>query len=282
MRVLLHPTEKVTMGLSFENPDQYMGGSAGGGAITLPAALTGLAATQLDNGGTIGTANTVLTTPTVMPDIIAKIAFDPNSRFHFEVGGIVSEFKIWNPNTGKALGAGEHFSTTGAGGLLGVNVGVTKGLRLISTNFWSDGEGRFLFGQAPDLIVRSNGSLSPIHSGGTTDGLEATIKNTVLFAYYGGIIVERNEALDANGTSLIGYGYKGSANSQNRGIQEGTIGFNQTLWRNPRYGAINLIGQYFYLTRDPWSVAAGAPKATHDNTIDFDIRYSLPGAMPKF
>jgi hypothetical protein len=121
-----------------------------------------------------------------------------------------------------------------------------------------------------------------LYSGGTTDGLEATIKNTVLFAYYGGIIVERNEALDANGTSLIGYGYKGSANSQNRGIQEGTIGFNQTLWRNPRYGAINLIGQYFYLTRDPWSVAAGAPKATHDNTIDFDIRYSLPGAMPKF
>ncbi len=32
----------------------------------------------------------------------------------------------------------------------------------------------------------------------------------------------------------------------------------------------------------PWYVAAGAPKETHDNTIYLDVRYTLPGAMPKF
>jgi hypothetical protein len=282
VRVLLHPSEKVTFGVSFENPDQYMGGSAGGGAVVLPAALTGLAATQLDNGGTIGTANTVLTTPTVTPDIIAKIALDPTSRFHFEVAGITSQFKIWNPNTGSALGAGQHFSATGAGIQLGANAEVVKHLRLITTNYWTDGDGRYLFGQAPDVIVRSNGSLSPVHAGGTVDGFEATVKNTLLFAYYGGILIERDEALDANGKTLIGYGYKGSANSQNRTIQEGTFGFNQTVWKNPRYGAISLIGQYEYATRDPWAVATGAPKATHDNTIYFDVRYTLPGSMPNF
>ncbi len=282
VRVLLHPSEKVTFGLSFENPDQYMGGSSGGGAATLPAALTGLAATQLDNGGTIGTANTVLTTPTVSPDIIAKIALDPTSRFHFEVAGITSQFKIWNPNTGAALGAGQHFSATGAGIQAGLNAEVVKHLRLISTNYWSDGGGRYLFGQAPDVIVRANGSLSPVHSGGTVDGFEATIKNTLLFAYYGGILIDRDVALDANGKTLIGYGYKGAANSQNRTIQEGTLGFNQTIWKNPRYGAINVIGQYEYATRDPWAIAVGAPKATHDNTIYVDVRYTLPGSMPNF
>ena len=281
MRVLFHPDHKVTFGFSVENPDQYMGGSAGGSTATLPAALTGLAATQLDNGGTIGTANTVLTTPTESPDLIAKVAFDPSSRFHFEVAGVESRFKIWNPNTGSAPGAGQHFSATGGGVQVGLNGAITKNFRLLTTNYWSDGGGRYLFGQAPDVVVRANGALSPVHSGGTVDGFEATIKNTLLYAYYGGILIERNVAVDATGKP-VGYGYSGSPASQNRAIQEATFGFNQTIWKNPRYGAINLMGQYEYLTRDPWAVASGAPKATHDNTVYFNVRYSLPGSMPVF
>ena len=91
------------------------------------------------------------------------------------------------------------------------------------------------------------------------------------------IYIGRNVAIDTNGTRSIGYGYKGSANSQNRDIQEVTFGFNQTFWKSPRYGAINLMGQYEWLERMPWYVAAGAPKNTHDSTIYFDIRYTLPG-----
>ncbi len=37
------------------------------------------------------------------------------------------------------------------------------------------------------------------------------------------------------------------------------------------------MGQYEYLMRNPWFVAAGTPKATHDNTIYFNIRYTLAG-----
>ena len=38
VRFLYHPSEKATMGISFENPDAYMGGSGGGStAVTLPA-----------------------------------------------------------------------------------------------------------------------------------------------------------------------------------------------------------------------------------------------------
>jgi hypothetical protein len=164
----------------------------------------------------------------------------------------------------------------------GANVEAFKGVRLITTNFWSDGGGRYLFGQAPDLIVRNDGSLSLIHAGGTVDGVEATIKNTVLYGYYGGVYIGRDSAYDANGKSLIGYGYTGSPNSQNRAINEVTFGFNQTMWRDPRYGAINVMGQYEWLERDPWFVALGSPKATHDSTIYFNVRYSLPGSMPKF
>jgi hypothetical protein len=281
MRILLHPTSKVTAGLSFENPDQYVGGQAGGSGITLPAALAALAPAQLDNAVNIGTGNPVLAVPSVHPDIIAKIALDPTSRFHFEVAGIERTFKIWNPNT-TGPGAGQYSTKAGAGIQVGLNAEVVKNFRVISTNYWSDGGGRYLFGQAPDVIVRADGSLSPVHSGGTVDGFEARIKNTLLYAYYGGIYIGRNTAFDANGTSRIGYGYTGAPNSQNRMINEITFGFNQTMWANPRYGAINVMGQYEYLARDPWSVATGAPKATHDNTIYFNVRYTLPGAMPNF
>lgn len=278
VRVLYHPSKKATFGLSFENPDQYIGGSAGGSSITLPSAstLSGLAGTQLDN------ASNTLATPTVAPDIIAKLALDPSSRLHFEVAGIERNFKVWNPGTGTALGAGQHFSATGAGVQVGINAAVTKNFRLISTNYWSDGGGRYLFGQAPDLIVRSNGSLSLIHAGGTVDGFEATIKKTLLYAYYGGIYIGRNTALDTTGKP-IGFGYAGSGN-QNRAIQEGTFGFNQTLWKNPKYGAINLMGQYEYLSRSLWSFSAGQAggKGTHDNTAYFNMRYTLPGGMPNF
>ena len=65
-------------------------------------------------------------------------------------------------------------------------------------------------------------------------------------------------------------------------INEITFGFNQTMWRNPRYGAINVMGQYEWLQRSPWLAVAPAPKATHDNTIYFNVRYTLPGSMPNF
>jgi hypothetical protein len=167
------------------------------------------------------------------------------------------------------------------GGSVNANLEVVKNFRVISNNYWSDGGGRYMFGQAPDFAVRSDGSISPVHSGGVNEGFEANAtKNLLLWGYYGGIYIGRDVALDANGTSLVGYGYRGSANSQNRAIQEFTIGFTNTFWKDARYGALSLIGQYEYLTRDPWYVAAGAPKATHDNTIYLDVRYTLPGGVP--
>jgi hypothetical protein len=278
MRVLFHPSEKVTFGVSAENPDQYAGGSAGGSTITYPAAFASLANAQLDIAQNVSNGQNILTQPTVAPDIIAKLALDPSSRFHFEVGGIERNFKTVNPSL-----LSQHFTATGGGLLVGLNGEVFKNFRLISTNYWSDGGGRYLFGQAPDLIVRANGTLSLVHSGGTIDGFEARTwkNNLLLYAYYGGIYIGRDVAIDTNG-SKVGFGYTGSPNSQNRAINEVTFGFNQTLWANPRYGAINAMGQYEWLSRVPWFVAVGAPKGTHDNTIYFNLRYTLPGGMPNF
>lgn len=271
-RVLYHFGNTATWGFAAENPEQYIGGSAGGSAIVLPAAFASLTPTQLNQ------ANINFGTPTLTPDFISKFAWDPSARFHAEVGGILSTYHIINPNT---LSKGQYTTKAGGGILFGMNGEVFKGFRLITTNFWSDGDGRYLFGQAPDLAVTAAGGLSLMHSGGTVDGFEARTGKFLWFAYYGGIYIPKNVQIDANGKP-VGYGYVGSSNSQNKAIQEATFGFNETVWGSPRYGAINLIGQYEYLTRNPWYIAPNTPDQTHDNTIYFDIRYTLPGSIPAF
>ena len=270
-RVLYHFGNTAVWGFSAENPEQYIGGSAGGSSIVLPTAFASLTPTQLDQN------NINNGTPTLTPDFISKFAWDPSSRFHAEVGGVLSTFHILNPNN---LSNAQYTTKAGGGVLFGMNGEIFKGFRLITTNFWSDGDGRYLFGQAPDLAVTAAGGMSLMHSGGTVDGFEARTGKFLWFGYYGGIYIDKNVQIDSNGKP-VGYGYVGSSNSQNKAIQEGTFGFNETVWGSPRYGAINLIGQYEYLTRNPWYIGTG-PKDTHDNTIYFDIRYTLPGSIPDF
>jgi len=273
IRILYHPSDTLTMGVSFENPNQYIGGSAGGSGITLPSAsaLSGIAGAQLDN-----TTGNVLTTPNLMPDIIAKVAFDPNKKVHVEMAGLLREFKIWDS-------ANNTYSTTsGRGGSLNANFEVAKGFRLVTNNFYGAGGGRYLFGQSPDVVVRADGTLQTVKSAGFVEGFELNVKKWLWYAYYGDIFIGRAALLDANGKTPIGYGYTGSANSQNRDIQELTFGFNQTLWKDAKWGAINYMGQYQYTFRNPWYVAPGAPKDTHDNAIYMNLRYTLPGSMPKF
>jgi hypothetical protein len=231
--------------------------------------------TQLDN-----TSTSYLSTPNPMPDIITKLAFDPISRVHFEVAGLVRDFKVYNLTTGQPT-SGQTFSKVGAGGSVNGNFELVKNFRLVTNNFLSDGGGRYIFGQAPDLMIRADGSISPIRTLSTVDGFEATVaKKTLLYAYFGGLWIGKNVALDANGTTKIGYGFLGSSNSNNHIEREYTFGINQTIWKDAKYGAINVMGQYEYLTRNPWYIALGALDHACDSTIYFNVRYTLPGGVP--
>lgn len=271
VRFLLHPSEQVTWGLSLENSSQYFGGSGGGGLPTLPSALATPIAGELDQNVSNGIA-----TPNVMPDIISKLAFDPTSKVHFEIAGVTNAVRLFNPLTQA------YFTKFGGGGSVNANLELLPGLRLVTNNFWSDGDGRYLFGVVPDFMVRADGSPSFLHAGSTVSGFEWGHGNTQIYAYYGGIYAGRDVAIDANGKSLIGYGYTGSANSQNKTTQEGTFGWTQTWWRDPKYGAFQTMFQYAYFFRDPWYVnlAAGAPRNTHEDAVWFNIRYLLPGQAP--
>lgn len=268
-RVIYHPNHRIAVGVSLENPEQYIGGSAGAGVITLPSALVTAYANELNNG------NTNLAVPNLHPDIVGKITFDPNHSFHIEAAGVVRTFRLYNPLNQ------QYFTATGGGGSLNINFEVMKNFRVVSNNYYSDGGGRWIFGQAPDLIVRGDGSPSLIHSGSTVTGLESQItKDLLLYGYYGGIYVQRNTSIDPANGQLIGYGYAGSPSGHNRVIHEATFGFTHTFWRDPKYGALQFMGQYSYLLRRPWSVPVGQPNEAHSNMIFLNFRYLLPGSAP--
>jgi hypothetical protein len=275
-RFVYHASDAVTLGFALEQAEQYGGGSGGGGSIVLPSLLsTPYTNNQID----LGAAS--FTPPNLHPDIQAKLAFDPvadGKLLHFEVGGVFSSFKTYNPITSTS------FTKQGGGGEANVNLELVKGFHLIFNSFLSDGEGRYLFGDAPDLIIDgATGGPIPLHAASIMPGFEFTSHNTTLFAYYGQDFIGQAVSLDAgNKNAFIGYGYPKSSNGQNKNIEEGTIGLNQTFWKNPNYGALSFIFQYSYLFRQPWYVAAGSPANAHASMVWVDLRYTLPGQAPHY
>jgi hypothetical protein len=273
-RVVYHPSDHWSAGLGIENAEQYTG--FGAGEVTLPNAFAQQLASQLDP------TNTNNTTPNVAPDVLSKIAYDRDlggKHFHAELQGLLTAVKT---TVQPAAGANFESSSTVGGGFGGAfNIELVKNFRLLANGFYSDGGGRYLIGLAPSVVIRSDGSPSLVHSGTGLIGLEWQPKPKTQFgAYYGVMYAQRNFTLDtsigAKPNSFIGFGASGSANTNNRTIQEPTFDWTQTFWRNPQYGAVMLVTQTSYLTRSPWFVPAGGPKNAHLLMVYTSFRYVLP------
>jgi hypothetical protein len=201
---------------------------------------------------------------------------DPSPKAHFEFVGLETTSRIASPFS--ATAPVQTFTKAGIGGEFNFNFELFKGFRLIDNNYWSDGGGRYIFGQAPDFIIRANGNLSLVHSASTVAGFEANAGRALIFGYYGGVYIGKDTAIDTNG-KLIGYGPL-SNDGQNRSIQEATFGTNITLAKNPRWGALNLLFQYSYVQRNPWLVTGTSPTNANLSMGFVDLRYTLPGAPP--
>jgi hypothetical protein len=273
-RLVFHPNDNVAWGFALEDPEQYTGG-----LVTFPS---GFNTAQVDDSG--GNSKT----PNKLPDIMSKLAFDthPNGggrNFHIEVAGLYRDYRLNTPTLG-------NVSASGGGGSVNLNFELAKNFHLIANSFWSDGGGRYIFQLGPDFAVNvnANGNFvpSPIHADSGIGGFEATVKNSLIYAYYGAAYFGRDfqATTTTTGTTYTGYGYPGSPNSQNRTIQEPTIGLIQTFWKNRNYGDIKLITQVSYLSRNPWADLAtsatgsnpGGAASAHLGMAYVDVRYDLP------
>ena len=250
------PGQLRSVAAAVENPEQFVTS-----ATTLPA----FAAAQVGNGSAVST-------PNVRPDITAKVAYDTTvsgKALHFELAGVSRQFRT-------SPAQGTYFNKQGFGGSVGTVLEVAKNFRLIGTSFYSSGGGRLIVGLGPDFVVGPDGSISPVHSMSANAGLEyAPTAKSQFFAYYSGSYFRRNYTVLAPG-SYLGFGFPGSSAAASRQYQEPTFGYYYTWWKNPRYGALQAIGQYAYLTRAPWYAAPGTPTTGHANMIFGSLRFTLP------
>jgi hypothetical protein len=280
LRLGVHFNDNVAWAISFENPEQYIGN----GIEILPQTAALATAVGTEFNSTTQTS----AVPNLHPDIISKIAFDggpAGHAMHLEVAGLYRTFQSYNPVTNT------KFYKAAAGGSVNFNLELAPGFHFIANTFASDGGGRYIFGMGPDLIVRPDGSISPVHAYSGIGGFEYSVHpkdnpkglETMFYGYYGGAYFAKNTALDntvnANNPVLIGYGVNTNSASlnANRSIQEPTIGIVQTFWKNPTWGDLKLITQYSYVWRDPWFVPnTNTTRRATTNMVFVDLRYDIP------
>jgi hypothetical protein len=263
-RVVYHASKQTAFGFSAENPEQQVGNN-----VVFPSALSSILTTQYNTGGN------ELSVPNMTPDFVVKGSFD--GRFdgdravHFDVGAVVRTFRSWS---GTQVSGKDYAFGSGVGA--NFNVDVVKGARLVMDGFASDGAGRYIGGLAPDVIVKANGSISPIHSYSWVSGFEiAPNKITGLYAYYSGLYAQKNATLNSNGSCCVGFGYPGANTNADRLIEEATTGYSRVFWKYENIGSMQWGVQYAYAWLYPW-VAGNGPNSAHANMLFGQVRYNLP------
>jgi len=257
-RFIAHPSDTLTAGVALENPEQYVGS-----AVVLPASFPTF---EVDNGSVTNQ------TPNRFPDVIGKVAFDPKTgktRQHVEAAVVLRGFKTYNPATQT------KFSTTGTGVEAAGSFEVVPNFRILASGFWSDGGGRYIANvNGPDFIVNPDASQTLVGSRSTIAGAEYTYQRTVAYGYFSYASFDQTVTTDADGKP-IGYGIAGST-AANHTLHETTLGVTQTLFRDARVGALQVLGQYSNFARTPFSVPNGSPSHATTNMIFIDVRYILP------
>jgi hypothetical protein len=262
-RFIRHPNDTVAFGVSLENPEQYVGS-----AVVLPAAFN---PAQVDTGASNLAATSPV--PNAYPDIVGKIAFDPKTgetHQHIDAAFIVRGYRVFNPANSN------RYTATGTGGSVNFVLEPLPNFLVIATNWYDNGSGRLIANtNIPDFIVNADQSLSLVKSWSGIYGAEVIAHNTLLYGYYSIAKANQNIGFDANGTTRIGFGVPNSQ-AANHKIIEPTIGFTQTFFRDSKIGGMQLMVQYSWIERTPFSVPTATPSNATLHMVYVNVRYLLP------
>jgi hypothetical protein len=254
----------MAFGFSVENPEQQVSNS-----VVFPTALSSTLTTQYNTGGS------GLNVPNMTPDFVLKGSFDnkvmSGRAIHFDIGTVMRTFRSWDGTgpSGKSYAFGWGVSAN-------FHVEVKKGVRWVLDGFASDGAGRYIGGLAPDVIVKADGSISPIHSYSWVSGFElAPNKATGLYFYYSGLYAQKNATSNSDGTCCVGFGFSGASNTADRLIEEATGGYSRVLWKYENLGSVQWGLQYAHVWVYPWAAGNG-PNSANTNMVFSQLRYNLP------
>jgi hypothetical protein len=297
----------VWAGLSFENPAEQV--FVGSGAIGNNGSLNGVIVNWANPGNTFlgsGAFANNFNTETA-PDIIGKLAFDPGWG-HFEALGMVRFFTdnvlTCTPATVPASGVcptivanvlSQNSKVTtgeGFGGSVLLPV-VPKFLDVQASALYGKGIGRYGASQLSDVVVSSDGTLSPITALHVLAGAVAHPWAGLDIYGYGGF--ERADTnLFGSGAGTTGFGNPGVVNTGcgtitgaafatpavtscaavNKEVDMVTVGFWQNVLKGS-YGRVAAGLQYEYIVRKSFDTIPGNGGAvsTNDNVVLSSLRY---------
>jgi hypothetical protein len=293
----------VSLGLSIENPASEVYASSG--AIANGGSLNGLIVNWANAGSSFlgsGAFVNPFNTETA-PDVIGKAAFDPGWG-HYEVFGLARFFtdSVFTCSPALVPATGVCPTTTANVGnprshvTVGEGIGGSVLLPIISnvldlqgSVLYGRGIGRYGASQLSDVVVGSDGTLSPITALHAMVGAVAhPWAGLDIYSYAG---MERANANFFNtATGLTGFGVPTLSNAGcgivtgasftggvsncaavNKEVDEVTVGFWQNLYKGD-YGRVATGFQYQYLRRKSFDGVPG-PVSTSDNVVMSSLRY---------
>ncbi len=304
LRITKNFGNKVWFGASLENPEMlnpssfaspagvygFGNGPTGAGSVNAPPA--NCAGANYSFGNVFANC----TSTDFMPDILAKLAFEPGWG-HFEIKGLMRVFRDkipGNPTVTPATATYEDKAVGGGIGLNGILPLVPKKADLILQGAFGEGIGRYSDSTNIDVTYYQDGAVRPLKEAQVLAGLELHPTPKLDWYFYGGDeYVGRQYSIGTDGKAY-GYGYNGADNStceltytatahcvgNFRNLTEGTTGFWYRFYKGPG-GTMQFGAQYEWIHKDTWpgyatvATAPNQPKA-NDSMVMTSFRYVLP------
>lgn len=283
-RITTNFGNKTWLGLEVANPETNQPN-----ASFVPSNLFGFnnsANAGSPNGSTLNflTGSTNGFSTNLAPDLLAKVAFEPGWG-HFELKTLGRFFRDRIE--------GDNNVTYGGGlGAAAVLPVIRKKIDFLIQGFAGSGIGRYGAANGPDVTLRPDGWIIPIHGLHALAGFEFHPQPKLdIYTYGGNEYYGRAAYLNPTDSSKpAGYGSllvnntncevevvpSGGAacGAQNKDIYDVTAGFWLRFAKGP-FGIVQYGTQYEYLHRAAWSGIGGTPRGI-DNVVFSSIRYCLP------
>jgi len=271
--------------VSVENPATTLASAATGTGTAVSGITANTGGTSLSQ---FDSANTI--TFNHVPDVIAKIAYEPNlfgSRpLHMEVFGIYRDFydRVY-ALAGNAAGlpVGDNNQDTSSGGVGG---GVTwtaipKLLDVEASALTGRGIGRYGAGQLPDAVVGPDGRLKPLAESMFMGGATVHATSALDLYFFAGEEHADRQSYTIGGKGF-GYGSQlaslaacttegGACAPDTQLITQLAGGFWDKLYQGS-YGSVRFGVQYSYTQLTAFTGVGGQPK-TNDSMVFTSFRY---------
>ena len=288
IRIVKNFDNEFWLGVSIENPQTTIGGTA-------PSGFVGLTVNS-GNGFNGGSTNAGLAefNPGItlslnhVPDIVGKLVWEPSffgHNVHLEAVGIYRDF--YN-RFGSSIDTVENHNVSGGGGGIAGFIKLVPGMLDVQFDtLFGSGIGRYGSSQLPDVTYNSDGTFKPLQEEMAMLGLTWHTTRALDLYVFGGL--EREDADFFSGglngsTQNIGYGnpafvntgcFSFSSTAACAGNVRSVEQVNGGLWDNAYdgdFGRVRIGLQYSYTRLKAFTGVGGAPH-TSDNMVFTSLRY---------